>query len=271
MKKVFLILLVSTITFICTGCVKFDYNIEINKDNKINISQTQGFNVKFFRAISPGFDNGFKKSVDVLTDRYDKLGYETSLYEDDAFSGLTIARNGLTFKQAKEFLPSGFSGDENSFTVSKGLVKNSYRVHLYYDIKEALKNPDIVSAQRENPTTVIMSPDRESQYINGQLVDMTAIRDNYAAIEGEKPSVVPVSTLKIKIPAKAKSSNATKVINDNEYQWDLSSKDKPVEIILEYETVDFSKLGVALSLILLLGAVFYMVAKVQKGDVVKGL
>lgn len=274
MKKLFLILLISTLTIISTGCTKFEYTIDINKKDQINITQTQSFNVKFFRAISPGFDVGFKRSVDTLSEKYKKLGYETNVYEDDAFSGLTIGKSNLTIKQALENLPAGFDKKESTFIANKGFVKSSYKIHLYYDIKEALSSTDISSSQREisaGQPNVVISRDIETKNINGQLVNMTAIKEDYESIEGEKPSVVPISNLTIKIPVKARINNADKVLNDKEYQWNLAKEEQPVEITLEYEILDFSRLIISLSLILLLTAVFYMVKKIQNSDVVKGL
>ena len=274
MKKILLIILASTITLITTGCVKFEYTMDINKNDRINFSQTQGFNVQFFRAINPEFDKMFKKIVATLAEKYKKQGFQANEYNDEAFAGLNISKNNLTFKQTREILPAGFKVDDNSFIINKGFVKSSYKLHFYYDIREALSSPEIAVAQREissGTPNVILSRDMEVRRINGQWVNMTAIKDEYDAIEGEKPSIVPISKLNIKIPAKAKNNNADKVLSDTEYQWNLAKEAQPVEIYLEYDVFDFSKLMITLSLILLLSAVFYLVNKLQKSDVVKGL
>ncbi len=275
MKKLFLAGLVCCMTFICTGCVKLDYNIEISKGDRINISQTQAYNMKFFTALNPAFfEDGFKKSMATIADNYKGLKYRTKLYNDDDFSGLTVSKDGLTFKSAKEVLPAGFRREDDSFIVNKGFVKSSYKIHLFYDMNEALKSPDILAVQKDFSAglpNAVLSRRRQTRFINNQLVDMTSIQEKYEAIEGKKPDIIPVSTLTIKIPAKATRDNADNVIKDKEYQWNLATQEQPVEIILEYETLDFSKLAAAVSLIVLLGAVLYLVQKVNKEDVVKGL
>ena len=274
MKKVFLTSLILGLTFICTGCVKFDYNIEINKDAQIKISQTQAFNVKFFRAINPAFDTGFKKSVEELSKKYREAGFKTAEYNDDAFSGVTVIKDKLTFNNVTEALPEGFNKDEGSFIANRGFIKSSYKIHLFYDLGTALGSQDIKTGQRISSAGMpqaVLSRRRNSQYINGQLVDMNSVQQKYDAIEGEKPDIAPVSKLTIKIPAKASKHNADTLLSDKEYQWNLAATEQPAEIILEYEIIDLSKIAMTLSMIVLLGAVLILVQRVQKSDVVKGL
>lgn len=269
MKKLFLIGLIATFSIICTGCVNFDYSIEINKKDQVSISQTQSVNVKLFSALAPSFDVGLKNSIENLSEKYIKQGYQTKEYDDGVYRGITVLKDNLTFTRLQENLPSGFDRKRSTFTADKNFIKSYYKIHLYYDINKALSCPDISVSQRKismGKPPVILSNDIETTYINGQLVNMTEIKESYNSIRGEKPSVVPISNLTIKIPAKAKFNNADKVINEKEYQWNLVKENQQVEIILEYEVIDFSIFTISISLILLLGSLFYIVQKVQNND-----
>ena len=74
------------------------------------------------------------------------------------------------------------------------------------------------------------------------------------------PGMQLLMDLTIKIPVKASNTNAAKIINDKEYQWNLVSEE-PVEIILEYSRYDFSSIGIIVSLVAALALIAYWVKK----------
>ena len=274
MKKIFLISLISFITVICTGCVKYDYNIEIDKKDNVKFSETLSLNQKLFSALSTDFDNAYKLSLDKLTNKYKSKGYDVQEYKDSDFSGITISKEKLTVNKLKESLPEGFIKDSASVIVQRGFIKNSYKIHLLYDIRIVLSSSDVAqvqSALTAKEKNVIISNKSVVRRINNQFIDMTKINERYNSIPGKKPGIIPESVLTIKIPAKAIKHNASEVLSDNCYSWNLALKSQPVEIILEYDTYDISKFSTAISMIILLGAVFYLVNRVRKNDVIKGL
>lgn len=288
MKKIFFAALICSLTFICTGCVKFDYNIEINNKDEIKISETKGVTFEEFK--SGAFREALKSELANTIQQYKDKGFTVSEVNEEDFAAISLSKDKLTFKQAKESLPKGFKED-SSFEVSKGLVKKSYKVHLLYDLPEAVtyntalysdfrtssKVLETVADRIQEPIVSISTreiPSNNKVLVTKKYADgraLVTILDQEEYDEIMKSFLFPESVLTIKIPGKVTKNNADNVISDSEYQWYLTKDQQPVEIILEYEVNDFSKVAAIFSILVLLGAVFALVQKAQKSDVVKGL
>lgn len=288
MKKIFFVCLICSLTFICTGCVKFGYNIEINDKDEISISETKGVTFEEFKSSS--FRESLKSELASTIQQYKDKGFSVKEIGEGDYAGISLSKDKLTFKEAKESLPKGFMGD-SSFEVNRGLIKKSYKIHLLYDLPEAVsiatsqygdfrKSSNVlesVSDKIQEPIVSISTREIPSKnkvlvtkrYADGRSLVTTLDQEEYDEIM--KSFLFPESVLTIKIPGKVTKNNADNVINDYEYQWYLTKDQQPVEIILEYEVNDFSRIAAIFSILVLLGAVFVLVQKNQKDDVVKGL
>ena len=51
MKKIFILTLIIFISFVTTGCVQNEYDVEITKKDTVNISQTKAIQKDFLRNI----------------------------------------------------------------------------------------------------------------------------------------------------------------------------------------------------------------------------
>ena len=290
MKKVFLTSLILGLTFICTGCVKFDYKIEINDKDEISISESRGAVFEEFK--SPDFKNALKSDPEMekVLEQYKYKGYKITDFSKDDYSALVFSKDKLRFQDVKESLPRGFSED-SSIEKNSGLIKKTYKIHLLYNLPEAVrintgeyatflhtsKTLESVSDKIQEPIISISTreiPNSKKvlvtkQYASGRALISTLTRDEYDEIMSSY--LFPEAVLTIKIPGKVTKNNADNVVNDHEYQWYLTKDEQPIEIILDYEINDFSKVAAIFSILVILGAVFALVQRVQKSDVVKGL
>ena len=69
MKKSILIVVLACFSLFLCGCVKYEYNFEVDKKQNVNISMYSGFNVgainSVFSAFAPeGRNNDFETSIE---------------------------------------------------------------------------------------------------------------------------------------------------------------------------------------------------------------
>ncbi len=289
-----LVLLVSVSVF-CTGCIKSSYNINIDDKDNVSISKTQAFNLSFFENYDPGFKNEFEKSVFENEEDFKKDGYDVAEYYDGTYRGITISKKNINFEKTGEEFEDAFTDVDEAFTIERRGFSKFYKIHLVYDSNKAMEqlskqensfqNEDI---DEENSFTINGKPDKvvskttqtdpntgdvtETTYYASGAVSTSSYNPQQQKKFGEAlgnyfnsvPGLKPISEITIKIPKKAVKNNATKVISDTEYYWDLSdtdSKNSVIEVILEYEKFDFSSLGPVISVLIIaviMGAVFIM-------------
>ncbi len=294
MKKLLLLSVIFILAFICTGCVKYSYNIEVGNDDKIAISKTQAMNLKFFENYDPQFDKKFQENIAESEKKFKEQGFETSAYKDNIYTGLTLTKKDLSFANAIDSLKDDFKNDAYAFLVQRHGLNKHYKIHLIYDFNKVLNNvsdnqdSDGFAMQTPEPTeeqeSNIVSKTSETDSETGEVIETTTYdngmtvttRKNPAQEEkfgkalgsalAETPGLKPVSELTIKIPKKATNHNATKVISDTEYYWDLTGESQPVEIILEYEKFDSAILSILISVLICLGFLIIVFNKTKAED-----
>ena len=293
MKKIILFGLISFMAILCTGCVKYSYNIDIDDNDNISISKTQAMNLSFFENYDPQFDEKFKEGISKSENEFKQRGYEVKQYKDDIYTGITLTKQNLKFENVIDDLKDDFNNDSYAFSIEKNGLNHSYKIHLIYDFKRAMDNmsggesaslnsPDMQGTAEEEEG--IVSKTKETDPETGEIVERieyengAVVTSRYNPEEqeefgkalgaslGSMPGIKPVSELTIKIPKKATKHNATKVISDTEYYWDLAGENQPVEIILEYEKFDFATLGIIVSVIIALGILGFIFNKAKGGD-----
>ena len=272
MKKFLLTTMICLSAFLCTGCVKVSYNIEIDKNDKVKLAATQAYNLEMLKSMDSNIEQKFQESIEEPKKEFESKGYKVEEYLDETYSGLTIYKENLDFASAAKDLPDGLKKkNENAFTIEKGLFKDKYKIHFICkldDIMSGTRNSDtaetdmsgsdsdeleegVVSVTKTtDPVTGKITERRE--YEGGGYSEVTydpkevqqfgnAIGTAVGTAVNTVPGMTPVADMTIKIPYAATKNNADKVISPTEYQWNLVKENgSDTEIILEYEK---SKIG----------------------------
>lgn len=215
MKKFLLFFMTCCLAFFCTGCVKYSYNYEIDKKDKVTLNETEAFNTALFQSIDPMFNEKWQNTYNSTASEYKEKGYEVKEYNKDGYIGITVAKKDIDLMDLSKNITKEFVKDlQQPVSIEKGFLKSTYKIHLYYNLQD--------------------------------------VRNNIAAmnnvLNSEQGFPAPVMELTIKIPYKAVRHNASKVLDNNTYYWNLVSE-QPVDIVLEYEKYDFSALAMIISLV----------------------
>lgn len=287
MKKIFLATIVCITAFFCTGCVQFSYDIEINNKDRVSLSETR--TVQYRPMQAQGFRDVAKQDFQKIVNNYKKSGYDVKTnFNEDGNTTLTVKRDNLWSNDAAKIMPKGFEANpHNWLSIRRTLVKKYYKIHLTYKLDDAVNaiNTDgykfrnsskAFNVYKDALSKIVISKTKftdktghtyvTTEYANGNKILGGIIPDDELMIPSE-----PTAELTIKIPVKATANNATKVINDNTYQWILNSDTQPAEITLEYERWDFSNLAMVISLIIVVGSALMVAKRARSGGPVKGL
>lgn len=238
MKKVLFAGLIMIASLVCTGCVKVSYDIDINAKDKVTITESKAIKTELLNTQTTDFEKKFAEGLESIAQNYRAKGYEVKEYNDFDYRGLSIIKKDVEFTNGVSAMPDGFdiTNKNNYFKRKVGLIYTKYMICLVPDKNSMMK------------------------------VQSGNIPANLYKSSTEKP----VLEFSIKIPNKALKHNADMVINDRIYKWDLTNKEEPV-IFIEYKKLDLSILSGVISLILIVGAVLFVVYKNNHNDVVKGL
>ena len=289
MKKILIYSFIFVSTFLCTGCVKDSFDIEIDKNANISITEVKNV------PISPISDNGdlLQKLEDELEEyakKYKTKGFEVKSSLNDYYAGLILSRKNVKFKDALILLPVAFQKqDVEGFTKEKGILKDTYKVHLIYDITrniapinneynklkysskifntygEDFLNPVIYAEEKIDPETGKL--EIKNILANGQSIIRND--DNSKVEEGLEYSPL-VTEIVIKIPTKASYHNAKEVISDTEYKWVISSDNKKQEILIEYEDYKLAFIATILSIIILIFPLIKLYEKTKGENPING-
>ncbi len=281
MKKCLLLGIMLILCFTCTGCVKYAYNIEINSKDKLSLTQTEAFNSKLLTSLSPEIEKQWSSEYESFAREYKDKGYEVKEYQDENYRGATLIKKDIKLQDLTKHLPKGFqNASEETITVEKGFIKTNYKLYLVYNLQDAnnknstfqTNHSDTNTSSTNNSGYKIVSKQKITdpstgnvteitEYDNGSTSEVIYNPKEIESVPGAKPEV----SLTIKTPKKATKHNATKVLDNNTYYWDLFSE-QPVEISLEYTKYDFSAVGIVGSLIIILTLLVFIYNK-SKNDV----
>lgn len=240
MKKALLIGLIMAASVFCTGCVKVSYDIDINNKDQVTITETKAIKNELLNTNNPDFEKNFAESLEDSAQQYRNKGYEVQEFRDKDYRGLSIIKKDVGFTNVISAMPDGFDKENknNYFKREVGLIYTTYKICILPELQNALR---------------LQTGGSSSQGL-------------YKTSEDS-----PYADLTIKIPYKATKHNADMVINDKVYKWDLTKKDQPVIVLLEYKKLDLSIVAGIFSLILIIGGALYVAQKNNKSDVIKGL
>ena len=287
MKRFVLTAALVSLVFCTSGCVKTSYNIEIDKKNNITISETDAYNQKLFKDFAK-----YGQSVENLADIDDNIendkesllaeGYDVTDYVEDDFKGLVIKKEYPKNSLEESNLPEGFtSAKSKPLTIEKGFLKTRYHLGMTYDVSKAAENSNNRASLTGLSEIYNMENDRNVSNVDNNT-DMT-INENDSAEGGDDettasesstssdtsgsrannminavvesmPEFAPSMDLTVKVPYKATKCNATKVISDTEYFWQLSPEGQN-DISVDYEKYNYG--NIIMAGILLIAFIFF--------------
>lgn len=295
MKKKLLILTSLFLILFTSGCVKQkdEYVITIDKNDNVTLAETVAIDKESLNMLNEEYDsfagsftnnaNSQSKQLEnYILDMTKKIrslnGFDSQDYSDNEYVGFTQTKNNLSISDIKpdDFMPGLTSASDTPISVDKGFIKDTYKIHLKYNYEKAYdeinerseKVQQKIEGQNYTPTAKA-----KHTFIDNQDGTYT-IKDTYSGENGFSGSSSnddipnPDITLTIKIPTKATKHNATKVINNYEYQWDLFVLNSNVDINLEYTKQSKNITGIAMIVsMLLLLAVFGFIYIKSKNDI----
>ena len=271
-KNILSLFILAVFMLITTGCTKYTYDIEIDKKNTASFTELAGVNAHVFKLLIQDFDNIFNIDYKQVEKEAKAKGFEVTPYEDENFKGVIKTKKNIKISQLNNsVLPAGFTTEGRApVYIEKNCLKVKYIISLKYNIYDAkdvhkalikkyrtnestideLKERlNALSAQKEDvsdqegDSVVANEPAEQNNAIsNAENVNPEAQAQKAEEEQAEKEKQIaqlekflnPEVKLRVKIPKKAKKHNATEVLNDCEYVWNLNSKDS-VAIMLEYE------------------------------------
>ena len=272
MKKIIpLIIILLTLT----GCVKMEVNMEIRKDKSMTLGIIQAINKSLM-------DKGYSSS-DILEDDEKKNlqenGFKIESYSENQMEGYKITKEVKNIDQVsteKEITTDlgldKLSNSEYMFIVKKGIFKNTYKAILKNSDTDELNNSlNDGLTDNSSPDDVIEDDGEiiteEDEYFDYDI-DMTEEDNSSSDLDDFDYSTLMSSielNLKVNLPYKALSNNATSVENDGKtLTWDLMSFNEE-EIKFEFELYNTTNIIIAaVSGILLIVIIIILIIKKGK-------
>lgn len=230
MKKFKYLVIVLIFMFLCTGCVKFNVNMDIKKDKSMNFSMIYALDSTYF---------GNKKSVNEKNQKELKdKGYKVEDYSKDKMKGVKITKNFKNIdkissdkkvKYSLSGLTEGKNKDEYVFKVKKGFFKNHYIAKFDFNMGDS-------------------SASNGSTNMNSYLSSMDL-------------------SYNVTLPYKAIKNNATTVNKDKtKLTWDLTKNTKD-KIEYEFELYNTTNIIIfSIVCILVVGGVVFAIIMIVKNS-----
>ena len=264
-KKLLLLSIATVLALFASGCIKYSTSIEVTKKDEVVLSQVGGISIKLLQMFDPEFDiedpfKNWEENKDKARE-YKKKGYKVKNYKDENFVGNQISKK---YKKAKFFLaedlPEGFllaTTASSPVEIHKHPFGTIYSIHLKFDPKKLQQNNENPFLQEQPQEEAQAENEGENQ--EGQEENQENTNSIQQAMDDllKQPEMQPVMDLTIKIPKKAKEHNATSYNNKtHEYKWVFSDMEdvknnKPVDIIIKYEKINFISILFTLIIIIL--------------------
>lgn len=288
MKKNFLLIaLFSMVLVLTSGCTKYSYDIEIDKNENVKVSETIAISKKAQNAINQYQDQSFEKQLKIVEENAKNSSYDVKVIRGEDFDGIVKSRPVVKIKQlTKEYFPTGFSSDNRApVVIEKTSFFKKYKISLKYSFEDTQRINKSIARTLELDQAGIEKEQTEEQAVKKPRINLiTGVQENTEESEEESDKRIedfasyleivskdlledmPISQLTIKVPVKPSIQNATRALSDLEYQWDLVSSE-PVYIQLEYKIPNIPGIIAILILASIIGFMFYFHAKYgTRGD-----
>ena len=237
MKKVFNLVILAIIMLVTlTGCASVNYEITINADGSADISYLVGYNKSFFTSMGVNPEQMSDEAFSEMEEEAKNNGYTIEKYSDDTIIGFKSSKH--LNKVQEEFSLKEAFGDEyisqentEDFKIEKNLFTTKYILNTKIDLST-------MKAEE--------SDDSEAQYMN---MFLNQIKMN----------------MKINLPIKATSNNATTISNNGKtLEWTLTPG-QVNEIKLEATQLNIMfVVGIIIAIILLVVVIVIAIIKFTK-------
>ena len=266
MKKIALLGLMLFVVFTTSGCRNFSYDIEINKNGKVTLSETESIDFSNIEKISYIAQKAQTK-IEEKNSEFEAQGYTVKRSDNGSYKEYTRTKTFETFTD-NSVLPEGFAAlQPQPIMQEKAFLKNKYIIKWSYDAQRILDN---TKSKLENIDSI--TPEDTEEYDDSEDYAKENTQPeifNFLTKKNLKNLPLPTADLVIKLPFKAKSHNANFVSKTNgkyEYKWNLNSKDEIINIELIYDKTDYTNSFAVLALLVLCGAMFLYMQKLKDGS-----
>lgn len=270
MKKNKFILMLCVLTFMLTGCVKYNANMNINKDKSMEFSMIYALDTSLF------------EDQELLSDEdkqnLESQGFTITEYSEGTMKGYTLTKkiSNIDYVSTTSNASYDLSGllDSNAtnsyiFKVTKGLLKNTYTANFTFDASESDINSDSTDTtdnlndlfSNEEEEETILSEEKQEETnqeetnSNGNIdfsdMDLSSLTSNLDL------------SFNVNLPYSAKSNNATNTSDNNKkLSWNLSSTEiSTIEFTFELYNMTNIYIGIGLLVILIAAIVVLIVSK----------
>lgn len=270
MKKNKFILMLCVLTFMLTGCVKYNANMNINKDKSMDFSMIYALDTSLF------------EDQELLSDedkqKLESQGFTITDYSEGTMKGYTLTKkiSNIDYVSTTSNASYDLSGllDSNAtnsyiFKVTKGLLKNTYTANFTFDASESDINSDSTDTtdnlndlfSNEEEEETILSEEKQEETnqeetnSNGNIdfsdMDLSSLTSNLDL------------SFNVNLPYSAKSNNATNTSDNNKkLSWNLSSTEiSTIEFTFELYNMTNIYIGIGLLVILIAAIVVLIVSK----------
>ena len=270
MKKNKFILMLCVLTFMLTGCVKYNANMNINKDKSMDFS------------IIYALDTSLFEDQELLSDedkqKLESQGFTITDYSEGTMKGYTLTKkiSNIDYVSTTSNASYDLSGllDSNAtnsyiFKVTKGLLKNTYTANFAFDASESDINSDSTDTT-DNLNDLFSNDEEEETILSEEKQEET--NQEETNLDGNMDfSDMDLSSLtsnldlsfNVNLPYSAKSNNATTTSDNNKkLSWNLSSTEiSTIEFTFELYNMTNVYIGIGLLVILIAAIVVLIVSK----------
>lgn len=270
MKKNKFILMLCVLTFMLTGCVKYNANMNINKDKSMDFSMIYALDTSLF------------EDQELLSDedkqKLESQGFTIADYSEGTMKGYTLTKkiSNIDYFSTTSNASYDLSGllDSNAtnsyiFKVTKGLLKNTYTANFTFDASESDINSD--STDTTDDLNDLFSNDEEEETILSEEKQEEINQEETNSNGNIDFSGMDLSSLtsnldlsfNVNLPYSAKSNNATNTSDNNKkLSWNLSSTEiSTIEFTFELYNMTNIYIGIGLLVILIAAIVVLIVSK----------
>ena len=232
MKKIKSLMLLVLVTFLLTGCVKFNANMEIRKDKSMSYSIIYAMNSSLM-GDSSLIEEDDRKELE-------ENGFVLEEYNQDGYKGFVITKNfsniddislGADTTYNVSGLLNGEANNQEVFNVTKGFLKNTYTAKFTFNSndKDGDTSNDVSDTDEDNDDLGLS--DSLSQVTSGMDLSFN-----------------------VKLPYSALSNNATSANDDNtELKWELTSN-KTNKMEFSFELYNMTNIYIACGLLVIIVA-----------------
>lgn len=274
MKKYLSLLLLCVLSFLLTGCVKFNATMDIKKDKSMDFSIIYAVDSSVFGE-EDALDKDQKKELE-------KQGFTVSDYSEDKMKGFKISKkikniDEVSTEKDTEYSLSGIAdskeNDSYIFKVKKGLLKNTYIAKLNFNTSDSGFSGN--SSDDSSSWEWDGSDDSSITWDFDESDDTAYLEDDEDATDLDDMDLSSLTSgldlsFNVKLPYAAKSSNATtKNDNNKSLTWNLTTSGEEA-IEFEFELYNLTTIymgvgGIALIIIATV-IVFVFVFGKKKGS-----